>query len=116
MILKYNIGFCYSGLYENRIIIPSYDENNELNYFIARSFLTKTKVKYKNPDVQKENIIWNENSIRWDEPLYIVEGVFDSIFLSNSIPLLGKHMSDYLYSKLYSTAKKIIMVMTRTNI
>jgi DNA primase len=111
MILKYNIGFCYTGLYENRIIIPSYDENNELNYFIARSFLTKTKIKYKNPDVQKENIIWNENSIRWDEPLYIVEGVFDSIFLSNSIPLLGKHMSDYLYSKLYSTAKKIIIVL-----
>jgi DNA primase len=111
MILKYNIGFCYSGLYENRIIIPSYDENNELNYFIARSFLTKTKVKYKNPDVQKENIIWNENSIRWDEPLYIVEGVFDSIFLPNSIPLLGKHMSDYLFSKLYHTAKKLIIVL-----
>lgn len=111
MILKYNIGFCYTGLYENRIIIPSYDENNELNYFIARSFLTKTKVKYKNPDVQKENIIWNENSIRWDEPLYIVEGVFDSIFLPNSIPLLGKHMSDYLFSKLYNTAKKLIIVL-----
>ena len=37
MIEKYNIGFCYQGPYENRIIIPSYDINKNLNYFIARS-------------------------------------------------------------------------------
>lgn len=111
MIEKYNIGFCYQGTYENRIIIPSYDENGYVNYFIARSFLTKTKVKYKNPDVQKELIVWNEHLINWDEPVYIVEGVFDSIFLPNSIPMLGKFMSDRLFNLLYKNAKKIIIVL-----
>ena len=111
MIEKFNIGFCYQGPYENRIIIPSYDKDNELNYFIARSYLTKTKIKYKNPEVQKETIIWNEHLIKWDEPVYIVEGAFDSIFLENSIPMLGKFMTQNLFDKLYSSAKKVIIVL-----
>jgi DNA primase len=68
-------------------------------------------MKYKNPDVQKENIIWNEHLINWDEPIYIVEGVFDSIFIPNSIPMLGKFMSEKLFSLLYEKAKKIILVL-----
>jgi DNA primase len=111
MLNKYNIGFCYQGPYENRIIIPSYDENQELNYFIARSYLTRTKMKYKNPEAQKETIIFNEHLINWSQPIYIVEGAFDSIFIPNAIPMLGKFMSDFLFKKLYENAKKIIIVL-----
>jgi hypothetical protein len=111
MIQMYNIGFCYSGPYENRIIVPSYDENNKLNYFVARSYLTNTKMKYKNPEVDKETLIWNEHLINWDEPVYIVEGAFDSIFLPNSIPMLGKFMTQNLFNKLYDNAKKLVIVL-----
>lgn len=111
MIKKYNIGVCFSGLYEHRIIIPSYDKENELNYFVARSYLTKTKLKYKNPEAQKEKIIWNEHLINWNERIYIVEGAFDSIFLPNSIPMLGKFMSDNLFDKLYDNAKKDLVIV-----
>ena len=111
MIQMYNIGFCYSGPYENRIIIPSYDEEHRLNYFVARSYLTNTKMKYKNPEVDKETLIWNEHLINWDEPVYIVEGAFDSIFLPNSIPMLGKFMTQNLFNKLYENAKKIVIVL-----
>jgi DNA primase len=111
MLQIYNIGYCASGVYENRIIIPSYDENKHLNYFIARSFLTKTKMKYKNPEAQKEIIIFNEHLIDWDKTIYIVEGAFDSIFIPNAIPMLGKFMSDHLFMTLYEKAKKIIIVL-----
>ena len=37
-IIKYNIGYCESGLYANMIIIPTYDKDSRLNYFTARSF------------------------------------------------------------------------------
>jgi hypothetical protein len=111
MLQLYNIGFCATGLYENRIIIPSYDENRRLNYFIARSFLNKTKRKYMNPVVQKEVIIFNESLINWDEPVYIVEGAFDSIFIPNAIPMLGKFMGEHLFKKLYDNAKKIYIVL-----
>lgn len=111
MIEKYNIGFCYEGHYEYRIIIPSYDEEDRLNYFIARSYLSKTNMKYKNPEVDKESLIWNEHLINWNEPVYIVEGAFDSIFVPNSIPMLGKFMTRNLFDKLYDNAKKIIIVL-----
>jgi hypothetical protein len=111
MIQMYNIGFCYTGHYEHRIIIPSYDSENRLNYFIARSYLNNTKMKYKNPEVDKESLIWNEHLINWDDPVYIVEGAFDSIFLPNSIPMLGKFMTQNLFNRLYDSAKKVIIVL-----
>ena len=112
MVQMYNIGFCYRGIYENRIIIPSYDCERRINYFIARSYLNRTKMKYKNPEAQKELIIFNEYLVDWNETIYIVEGAFDSIFIPNAIPLLGKFMSDHLFNTLYERAKgKIVIVL-----
>jgi hypothetical protein len=111
MLRKYNIGFCYQGYYENRIIIPSYDEDFKLNYFIARSYESKTKFKYRNPEAQKEIIIFNEHLVNWDKTIYIVEGAFDSIFLPNSIPMLGKVLSEKLFEKLYENAKEIVVIL-----
>jgi DNA primase len=110
-INKYNIGFCYEGEYHDRIIIPSYDKNDVLNYFTARSYESKPFLKYKNPEAQKEIIIYNENLINWFNPVYICEGPFDSLFLPNSIPMLGKVMSEQLFATLYNNALKIIIVL-----
>lgn len=111
MIEKYNIGFCYEGEYANRIIIPSYDKDGEINYFIARSYESKPYMKYKNPEAQKEVIIFNESLIDWNKPIYLVEGAFDSIFLDNAIPMLGKVLSEHLFNILYEKAKEIIIVL-----
>lgn len=111
IIRKYNIGFAYDGLYANRIIVPSYDERRKVNYFIARSYIPNTKMKYKNPDVQKELIIFNESLIDWNKKIYLVEGAFDSIFLDNSIPMLGKYISDLLFNKLYDLRSEITIVL-----
>ena len=35
-IIKYNIGYCVEGLYARRVIVPSYNSDGSLNYFIAR--------------------------------------------------------------------------------
>jgi DNA primase len=111
MIDKFNIGFCYEGDHAHRIIIPSFNTEGEINYFTARSYMVKPKLKYKNPEAEKEIIIFNEHLIDWDLPIYIVEGPFDSIFVPNSIPMLGKKMSDLLFNTLYEKAKKIIIVL-----
>lgn len=88
-ILRYRIGFCTEGPYANRIILPSYDRDNRLNYFTARLFYDEG-MKYKNPPVSK-NIICFENMVDWNEQIILVEGMFDAIALRrNAIPLLGK--------------------------
>jgi DNA primase len=111
IIKKFNIGFAYEGLYSNRIIIPSYDQRKKLNYFIARSYLPRTKMKYLNPSVEKETIIFNESLIDWTKKIYLVEGVFDSIFLNNAVPLLGKHLPESLFNKIYDLGCEVTIIL-----
>lgn len=110
IINKYKIGFAAKGEYKGRIIVPSYDSNNELNYYIGRSWNPRSRAKYKNPEAEKELIIFNEHLINWSEDIFLVEGVFDSFFLDNSIPLLGKHVSNILFESLYNKAKNNITI------
>ena len=112
IIEEFNIGYTITGDFKNRIIIPSYDEDNYLNYFIARWFLNKkTKVKYLNPHAEKSEIIFNENKVNWDATIYLVEGVTDHIVVPNSIPLLGKFLSTNLKEKLLEKSKAFIVIL-----
>ena len=110
IIEKYNIGFCDTGSHSGRIVIPSYNKKGELNYYIARSWDVNSRAKYKNPKTPKDEIIFNENLIKWSMDIYLVEGAFDSVFKSNSIPMLGKHMSSLLFETLYDRAKGNIII------
>jgi DNA primase len=110
IIEKYGIGFCDKGSFSGRIIIPSYDSKNQLNYFIARSWDPNSRAKYKNPESAKDEIIFFENTINWDEDIYLCEGAFDAIFLPNSIAMLGKHMSELLLTTLYEKANGNIIL------
>ena len=110
IIEKYQIGFCDVGDHNGRIIIPSYNNKGELNYYISRSWDPKSRYKYKNPQAEKDKIIFWENMIDWDKDVYLVEGAFDGIFLPNSIPMLGKHMSELLFETIYNNAKGDIII------
>jgi len=110
-IMKYNIGYCEDGLYGGRVIIPSYDDNGDLNYFVARSFYEDEKMKYKNPPVSRDVIVF-ENQINWNEPITLVEGVFDSFSVKrNVIPLLGKFLLSKLKNKIMEKGVKDITIM-----
>ena len=99
-VIKYNIGYCDSGLYSNRIIIPSYDSEGQLNFFVGRDFY-KSKMKYKNCSSPK-NVIGFDLFINWDEPIVLVEGPFDAIAAKrNAIPLFGKTILFNLKKKIY---------------
>ena len=110
-IVKYNIGYCEDGLYSGRVIIPSYDDSGELNYFVARSFYEDEKMKYKNPPVSRDVIVF-ENMINWNEPITLVEGVFDSFSVKrNVIPLLGKFLLNKLKNKIMEKGVKDVTIM-----
>ena len=110
MIEKYQIGFCDKGDHAGRIVIPSYDSKGELNYYIARSWNPMSRAKYKNPEAEKDKIIFWESLIDWDKDIFLVEGAFDGLFLDNSIPMLGKHMSELLFDTIYKKAKGDIII------
>lgn len=91
----------------SRIIIPSFNQYSELNYWTGRDFTSLDKrQKYFNPQVERKNIIFNEEKIQWDADITLVEGPFDHIVVPNSIPLLGKVLKpDFkLYQAIVSKA------------
>ena len=106
-IIKYNIGYCDSGLYSNRIIVPSYDSNGRLNFFVGRDFYSG-KMKYKNSPTPKD-IIGFDIFINWDEPIILCEGVFDAMaFKRNAIPLFGKTVPKSLQKKIIEFGVKTL--------
>ena len=113
-ILKYNIGYCDDGLYSNRIIIPSYDADGKLNFFVGRDFYS-SKMKYRNSPTTK-NIIGFDLFINWDEPIILCEGVFDAMaFKRNAIPLFGKNVMSNLQKKIIETKVKVIYLALDTD-
>jgi DNA primase len=109
MIERFKIGYTVSGDFAYRIIVPSFNKEGVLNYFTARSWVPK-KMKYKNPSVPKDEIIFNESLIDWDKDVYMCEGVFDSFFLPNSIVMLGKKMSDLIFTTIYNNANGNVII------
>jgi len=110
IIKRYNIGYCTEGLYKKRIILPSYNQFGDINYFVTRAY-NKFGLKYLNPEVDKSELIFNEGLISWDSTIYLVEGVFDHIIVPNSVPMLGKFISNKLYNKLLDKANAEVVIL-----
>lgn len=91
-ILNWKIGFCNFGEYQDRVIVPSFDSEGNVSFFIARSY-TDDWMKYRNPKVSKD-IIFNDLNIDWDNDVILVEGVFDAMKCKNAIPLLGSTLRE----------------------
>jgi DNA primase len=99
-ILKYRIGYCESGEYSGKIVIPSYDCDGQLNYFVSRAFYKADKFKHKNPKISKD-IIGFDLTINWSQPIVLCEGAFDAIAIKrNAIPLFGKIIQPTLQKKI----------------
>lgn len=114
-ILRYNIGYCEGGgEYEQHIIIPSYDANGTLNFFIGRRYYEteRNSLPYKKPRGNM-NIVGFECFVNWKEPLNLVEGVFDAIAVrNNAVPLFGKFMSPKLReSMIHNKTKRVNMIL-----
>ena len=91
-IFYWKMGFCDYGEYQDRIIIPSFDDEGNVNFFVGRSYV-EDWMKYKNPQVSKD-IIFNDLNIDWEEDVVLVEGPFDAIKCKNAIPLLGSTLRE----------------------
>tara|TARA_Y100001973_G_C5207048_1_gene342281 strand:+ start:6595 stop:7290 length:696 start_codon:yes stop_codon:yes gene_type:complete len=100
-ILKYKIGYTTLGEFAGRIIVPSFDIDGDLNYFVARSY-DGNWPRYKNPPTSRD-VVFNELTIDWDSDVVLVEGIFDAMRTDNGIPILGSSLREN--SKLF---KKIV--------
>lgn len=113
-IKKYKLGFTTKGKYKFRIIVPSYDKEGKLNYFDGRSFYPNIKPSYLKPDsdiVKKSEVVFNEQNISFDVPIFLVEGVFDMFPIYNAIPLLGKRINTNLLNKIIKHKTPVVICL-----
>lgn len=70
-VVKYNIGYIEDGPLSNFIIIPSYDRNGFLNYWVGRSFDPDAYHKHKLPPTSKD-IIGFDMLVNFNLPPYFM--------------------------------------------
>ena len=111
-LVWWKMGYCPDGEYGKRIIIPSFDINGEVNYFIARSYTPGDWQRYKNPPAERD-FIFNELYLDWNKDITIVEGVFDAIVAHNAIPLLGSTLREnsYIFQKIIANCDKVYIAL-----
>lgn len=115
----YNIGYTTwdeeQWQMRDRIIIPSYNLEGDLNFWIGRDFINKkntSKTKYKNCKADKKKIIFQEDKIQWNNDIILVEGGLDCLYFPNSIAMLGKALNKdtETYKQLYEKANANVII------
>jgi hypothetical protein len=115
MLWSYRVGFTEDWSYRRRLIVPSFTEDGELNYWTSRSIDPDNPYRYLNAKADKRDVIFNELEIDWSLPIYLVEGPLDLIKCTglNATCLLGSSLSErsLLFCKLVMFADEIILCL-----
>ena len=91
----FKLGYSEEARWKRRVIVPSFDANGELNYFVGRAIDKFRKPKYDNPDQDKLPIIFNELNVDWTRELVLVEGAFDLMKCpDNTVAMLGSDLNE----------------------
>ena len=111
-VVKYDLHYCEQGPLKNMVVVPSYDKDGFLNYYVGRSFDKNAYIKHKLASSTKD-IIGFEMYINWDLPVILCEGAFDAMAIKrNAIPLFGKKISTTLMKKIIkSKVEKIYLAL-----
>ena len=91
----FKLGYSSEFRWQRRIIVPSFDAQGKLNYYVGRTIDKNRKPKYDNPDVDKLPVIFNELNVDWTQRLVLCEGAFDMFKCGdNAVPLLGSDLNE----------------------
>ena len=111
---RFRVG--YSVALRRRMILPSFDENGNLNYWTARRVDDNPDFRYINAKVPKTQFVVGELDLDWSqEEIVLVEGPFDLIKCSllNATCLLGSTLNEdsTLFKKLIAYPEKIVLAL-----
>jgi len=84
---------------EPRLVIPFFDEYENLIGFQGRSF-SKNSIRYITIMIEEDKPkIFGLDEVDWTKRVYALEGPIDSMFVSNSIAMIGADGGAYINSK-----------------
>lgn len=86
--------FAEEGSFENRLIIPFYDKDGKVYYYQGRAMYSWMLPKYKSRKGSGFNNIYNYYFVNKENPVAVLEGPIDSIFVDNSVGVTGLKIND----------------------
>ena len=113
---KFRVGVSSEYAYRDRVIFPSFDHEQNLNYFVSRSIDPKCNpsFRYKNATRSRKEVLFREVDIDMKKELVLVEGVFDLVNCpKNSTCILGSWMSDdyLLFKKIVENKTPVVLCL-----
>lgn len=110
----FKLGTTTTGKFKRRLIIPSFDDEGNLNYFSGRSIDKHRYPKYVNASYPKKKLIFNELNVDWSKPLTLVEGPFDLFRAGeNSTCILGSFLNEnyFLFKKIIQNSTPVYLAL-----
>tara|TARA_B100001094_G_C18058227_1_gene733639 strand:- start:169 stop:1155 length:987 start_codon:yes stop_codon:yes gene_type:complete len=110
------LGYSNDPEFRRSLIIPSLDKKGDLNFYTSRNIDvdSNSPIKYKNANVSKKNVIFNEINIDWNIPLTLVEGPLDLLKTNdNATCLLGSSLTEdmLLFQEIVKNKTKINLAL-----
>ena len=95
ILAKYNIGYCASGYYTGRIIVPVYSFGKVVS-FVARAISKKADKKVLTPPGNEQySYLFNLDRLIGASEVVVCEGVFDALAISDlAVASFGKKLTD----------------------
>jgi DNA primase len=94
----FKLGYSNELRWKRRVLVPSFDAQGELSYFVGRAIDKFRRPKYDGPDTDpgyKLTIVFNELNVDWSRELVLCEGTFDLMKCpDNAVPLLGSDLNE----------------------
>ena len=110
----FKIGATTVGGDRRRAIIPSFNDDGDLNFYTGRDIDNDRFPRYLNSAVDKKEIVFNEINIDWKEELTIVEGPFDLMKCNeNATCLLGSALSrdSLLFKRIVENKTPVVLAL-----
>jgi DNA primase len=118
--IKFDMGYCLSGRYANRLVIPVYFENRLVSW-VGRAMWKvpknaegmRGKKVVNAPGTSMGRFLFNYDRAKNASTLVITEGPFDAIAMGDcAVALFGTHLSHEQYGLLLKTkARKVVVLL-----
>lgn len=107
------IGACMKGKFAGRVVVPIRGEEGEWLWYVGRRWAAKCERPYLYPCGSRRGLLYNAGALRaqTDEPVLVVEGVFDAIaHWPNAVAVLGKPTDDHLEALAAATRPVVVFL------
>lgn len=103
-----------SKKWANRLIIPVYNNNNQLIFWQGRDMVGNKTKKYLSVDSARDGVMYGMSEIynRTNAPLFVTEGFFDA-FHVKGCATLGRQLTPSMISMLNSSTREKVIIPDR---